>query len=861
MPFSVCDEQRHGLASTFYISCPFCGHLNKAETSKQHSSGNRGPKAFDINTRVTLGCLHAGIGQSHMNNILSCMNIPTINSNTFKHREREVGKAVEAIAKKSCEEATNVVRNEIMTNTAECSEDNLVSVPCSFDMGWQKRGKGHNSLTGQAAVMSLTTGEVLDYTTRVKVCRFCDYAKRNNAPVKAHDCRKNHTDSSKAMEPSAAVELFNNGPKYNVKYSTYTGDDDSTTEAHIRQKVGYKVEKLSDIVHTKRSLTTRLYNLKQNVRFPNSSTLSQKVINYLVKCFSYAIAQNKGNPEEIKKAIECIVPHAFGDHTKCNISWCGYKSDLINYKHKTLPHGKDLFGESLKKALNNLFNDYCTETVVNKVAPCSNSQRNETLNSVVGSKNPKIRFYGGSDSNDFRVACAVAQRNLRYAYVDKTLEALNIEPGTFCTNYNKRMTTKVNKDKDRKSTMQFKRQRIQKHLSSSAQTARKEAKEGTTYQTGVGLNLNTDTNSTKTNLGKGIPEPEIQVKSEQFKEIENIVPPYTPRPQVKKIKFDKNKNYNFLVFDTETNSTGKLAEICQLSVCDMSGSHMFSEYVLPTHDIDFYASRVNNLEIRTIEGVRKLFKNEISLPSIPFCEALTKLERYISLSIDRAKATLNKPIVTVLIGHNVATFDTPILLRNAGESFVHNLQLMDVWFADSLTLFKELIKCQCPQLKNADGTFPKANQSSLYEALFEESFNAHDSLEDVLALRKILFSSKLELSTRTIVDHSQLVTTNHAVEDMEYLDRRYQNMQTFNEIMFNSRTINGFLTKNIAEKIAGAGLTYKDLNEVYIKYGKDGLIAILSKPPSNSSLSSPRVTRTRRILAAIVDHFTKKIKS
>ena len=97
-----------------------------------------------------------------------------------------------------------------MTNTAECSEDNLVSVSCSIGMGWQKRGKGHNSLTRQAAVMSLITEEVLDYITRVKFCRFCNHAKRNNAPVKAHDCRKNHTDSSKAMGPSAAVELFNN---------------------------------------------------------------------------------------------------------------------------------------------------------------------------------------------------------------------------------------------------------------------------------------------------------------------------------------------------------------------------------------------------------------------------------------------------------------------------------------------------------------------------------------------------------------------------------------------------------------------------------------------------------------------------
>jgi hypothetical protein len=69
-------------------------------------------------------------------------------------------------------------------------------------------------------------------------------------------------------------------------------------------------------------------------------------------------------------------------------------------------------------------------------------------------------------------------------------------------------------------------------------------------------------------------KPEIQVNdqamsSEQFKEIENIVPPYTPRPQVEGIQFDENNNYNCLVFDTETNTTGKLAKICQLSVCDM----------------------------------------------------------------------------------------------------------------------------------------------------------------------------------------------------------------------------------------------------------------------------------------------------
>lgn len=54
--------------------------------------------------------------------------------------------------------------------------------------------------------------------------------------------------------------------KENIKFSTYTGDDDSTTEAHIRQKVSYGVVKMSDVVHTKRSLATRLYHYKVRVR-------------------------------------------------------------------------------------------------------------------------------------------------------------------------------------------------------------------------------------------------------------------------------------------------------------------------------------------------------------------------------------------------------------------------------------------------------------------------------------------------------------------------------------------------------------------------------------------------------------------
>ncbi len=129
------------------------------------------------------------------------------------------------------------------------------------------------------------------------------------------------------MEPDVACEHWNAAPKQNLKFSTYVGDDDTTTLSHLNHNVPYGVKKWSDIVHAKRSLTTRLYNLSSRCKFPNSSTLSQKVINNLAKRFSYCIAQNK-DVESLQKALKCIVPHALGDHKNCKETWCGFKKEL-----------------------------------------------------------------------------------------------------------------------------------------------------------------------------------------------------------------------------------------------------------------------------------------------------------------------------------------------------------------------------------------------------------------------------------------------------------------------------------------------------------------------------------------------------
>ena len=172
----------------------FCGKSNKINTSGEHRSGKRGPPAFNVNTRVALSCLHAGIGQTHINNVLATIDIPPLNLCTYKQREREVGRAVECIAKTSCQDSLNRERAQALVNGCQPDDNNLVSIPCSFDMGWQKRGKGHNSRTGHAAAMSLATGKVLDYVTE----------KKPVAPVKL---QKGQADSQKNMIAEKATQV------------------------------------------------------------------------------------------------------------------------------------------------------------------------------------------------------------------------------------------------------------------------------------------------------------------------------------------------------------------------------------------------------------------------------------------------------------------------------------------------------------------------------------------------------------------------------------------------------------------------------------------------------------------------------
>lgn len=111
------------------------------------------------------------------------------------------------------------------------------------------------------------------------------------------------------MEADACAELVKTCENVNkAQVNVLVGDDDSSTIAKVRGKVKHTVEKWSDITHAKNAFGGSLYGLQKKHK-----ELSTKVNDYLQKCFSYAIEQNKDDPQGIRKNFRAIVPHAFGD--------------------------------------------------------------------------------------------------------------------------------------------------------------------------------------------------------------------------------------------------------------------------------------------------------------------------------------------------------------------------------------------------------------------------------------------------------------------------------------------------------------------------------------------------------------------
>ncbi|XP_078329120.1 uncharacterized protein LOC111135496 isoform X1 [Crassostrea virginica] len=297
---SCVGESRYGLGSILHIKCDGCQRINSVPTGKRRQNG-----VWDVNTKLGAGnpfsaILYTGIGETAVNRFFAALNLPSVDANTLKKREREVGSAFEAVAESTCQEA---IEKEI-----NCTKDQET---VSYDAGWQTRGSGRNyaSLSGHGSMIGASTGKVLAYAVRCKKCKQCD--QDTSKDPSSHDCRKNWTGSSKSMEPDMAVNMLHNLKDKGFHVKNLVMDNDATTISKARSNFDQNIQKFSDFNHTKKNFTNKLYQMKKDKKY---SLLGAKTIKHLTKLFAYVVKSNK-DPVKLKNNLQSIPCHVFGDHS------------------------------------------------------------------------------------------------------------------------------------------------------------------------------------------------------------------------------------------------------------------------------------------------------------------------------------------------------------------------------------------------------------------------------------------------------------------------------------------------------------------------------------------------------------------
>ena len=107
----------------------------------------------------------------------------------------------------------------------------------------------------------------------------------------------------------------------------------------------------------------------------------------------------------------------------------------------------------------------------------------------------------------------------------------------------------------------------------------------------------------------------------------------------------------------------------------------------------------------------------------------------------------------------------------------------NIHFANSLVVFRNLVKDEREALKAADGSFFNINQAAVYKHLFNSDFDGHDAVEDVKALTKFLFHSSIDTTTEEIINKSNTTSLSSAMEDLAYFDKSHSLLKSFEGVI------------------------------------------------------------------------------
>jgi hypothetical protein len=277
-------------------------------------------------------------------------------------------------------------------------------------------------------VISVDTGEILDYEVKSLFCHEC---KAHNNDDKESDkykqwkdahtqrCEINHEGSSEEMEAVAAVQIFSRSIETRtLKYTTFVGDGDSSSfgcvKEALEEKFGsaYQIKKEECVGHVQKRLGTALKKYKNDNKGKKLSDgksvggkgrLTDKMIDRMQNFYGQAIRENKGNLEGMKTRIKAIHHHMIKDDTlslrkqhqhcpKSSDTWCKYWKDQ---NEKTSLYNEDnRLPQVFKKELEPIFTRLSNHDLLTRCLKGITQNQNEAANGVLWSKCPKTKFCG-----------------------------------------------------------------------------------------------------------------------------------------------------------------------------------------------------------------------------------------------------------------------------------------------------------------------------------------------------------------------------------------------------------------------------------------------------------------------------------
>jgi len=513
-------SSRAGLMSDLSIQCSSCDESTPWQTSPQITKKG---KSFDVNRRAVYHSIELGTGYEGLSSFCAIMNMPCLSRAAYYKQMDVILEALEDEAKEELVRAGQRLRQQVMEENGESDSTAIIDAAVSFDGTWAKRG--FTSLTGVVFVISVDTGEVLDYHVMSKSCHKCSVKKSQcegddekfedwrREHLAAGECDINFDGSSPAMEAEGASVLWNRSIElHNIRYKWMVSDGDSKAFNTVENVYdGCKVIKLDCVGHVQKRMGKHLMNLKARTKgkledgkpVGGSGRLTEGKIKQLQKYYGLAIRQNtlaKANPVEkevnvavyaMKKNVIAILHHciksedAAKQHRFCprgESSWCKWQQDLATgtntYK------GDDCLPEVFLELLKPTFVTLSDSKLLERCVLGTTQNPNESINAMVWVRCPKHKHHGVKV-----VRCAAASAVCHFhggaESRKRVMERLSIPGGAFTDHILRLRDRKRLRKADSQATAKEKKRRQGLQLVRIRREEALREKEGVTYEAGA----------------------------------------------------------------------------------------------------------------------------------------------------------------------------------------------------------------------------------------------------------------------------------------------------------------------------------------------------------------------------------------